>query len=86
MARDYVTHDEFERAMGAIKKDFDRIDDKIEDVRQDTKSSIDDLRQETKRGFEQVMTILEGIDSNIKELRTLEPRVEYVERVIAKLP
>lgn len=74
MATDYVTHDEFDSAMTAIKQDFDRLDGKI-----------DRLEIKVDRGFEQILTILASIDANMKELRTLPARMAYVERAVEEL-
>lgn len=69
MATDYITHDEFDSAMTAIKQDFDRLENKV-----------DRGFEQNDRRFEQVLTILSSVDEGMKELRKLPARVEYLEQ------
>lgn len=88
MATDYVTHDEFDSAMTAIKQDFDRLDgkiDRLEDKVDRGFESVDRRFEQVDRRFEQILTILASIDANMKELRALPARMEYVELAVEKL-
>lgn len=69
----YVTNDRFDAAMTAIKQDFNRVDDRF-----------DELREEMHQGFERILNILQNIDRDLKELKTLPARVERLERAVFK--
>lgn len=87
MADKHVTHDEFDTAMTAIKQDFDRLENKVDQgfAHADERfAQIDARFAQVDRRFEQVLTILTSIDANMKELRSLPARVERLERAVFK--
>lgn len=99
MAADYVTHDEFDSAMTAIKQDFDRLDGKIDTL----DAKVDRLEDKVDRGFENVdqrfvqveqrlnqmektsRAILDVVNSIDAKTSTLPARVERLERSVFKL-
>lgn len=94
MPKSPVYHDEFDAAMTAIKQDFDRLENKVDQGFEEVNErfeqvdkrfeQIDQRFEQVDRRFEQVLTILTSIDANMKELRGLPARVERLERAVFK--
>lgn len=90
MPNQYVDYEEFDAAMTAIKHDFDHLEEKVDRGFEQVDrrfekidqrfEQVDNRFEQVDRRLEQILTIVSSIDANMKELRTLPARVEYLEQ------